>query len=523
MKTAVLPAAWAAVCLLAPTFARSQLSYACRQLDVPGATSTQTWQLNNSGQLAAGSSLGAYIYSDGVWSPLPQPPAASGYTQADLGALGINDLGVVTGPARRPGDTSGQGFFLVGSTYSFFSYLPDVWPFTEPRQIANNGVVTGWAYNADSSRGEAFVLNTASVPEYPPGFTEVVPTLADGTPSYRAIPGAMNSTGQFVGSADFAGRPRFGFLYDPDWMAHGAAQPVSLFQVAGRYTAARGLNDRGDIVGFTRPVGSPRDVGYLLANGGQQLITCPELDAGGGIYLESINETRVISGIVVDASGTNHGMIAYPDVVLPIATVDGRFVFDTDVLTATPIFLGASALPVGYRYTVGADNPLFASITLPIGIGDNIYTLIVDGHAFTISAGVKFDFTLNGYPQGVAVFEVLGIEPAAPTPSDPVPFITEVAFATSGRFTGTMTSMTISDEIADLLAVTTGVGPGKGFAAKVSAAMAAYTAGDLVTACSAISDLLAQVAAQSGKHVTASRAAALTAEATTIANAIGCP
>jgi hypothetical protein len=48
-------------------------------------------------------------------------------------------------------------------------------------------------------------------------------------------------------------------------------------------------------------------------------------------------------------------------------------------------------------------------------------------------------------------------------------------------------------------------------------------AGDVITACSAISDLLAQIAAQSGKHITPTQAEALAAEATAIANAIGCP
>jgi hypothetical protein len=81
--------------------APASATYTCKVLDVPGAIQTQVWQLNNAGRVAASSELGGYTYSGGVWLQLPPPPAASGYTQADLGAMGVNDAGVIAGFARN--------------------------------------------------------------------------------------------------------------------------------------------------------------------------------------------------------------------------------------------------------------------------------------------------------------------------------------------------------------------------------------------------------------------------------------
>lgn len=517
----VFAMAVAALLLTGP--ARSAASYTCQKLEVPGSSWTQIWQINGANQIAAGSSLGANVYDPAAtppWHALPAPPPDSGLVLEQLSALGINDAGVIAGAAGPDDGSWEEGFILAGSTYRFFRYQD--YSHAEPRAISESGIVTGQAW--DDTRAVGFVYNPDGAPGYAPGFTEFTPTLPDGTPAHQIIPGAMNAAGQFVGSANFSvgGKPiRYGFLYDPTWQAHGYQQLITLFQIDGRWTAARGLDDSGRMVGFTRDA-SGAVVGFLLTPAGHQLLTCPEIGASGGIYLESINRNGVISGIWNDAGGVSHGLVAYPDVVLPVASQDGAYVFDVAVAPDTPVFLDPPSA-VGYRYAAGAGDPPFASVTLPIGIGDGQYTVLAEGRAFLLQGGQRLDFGAAGLAPGVARFEVLGIAPGAQLdPADPTAFVTEVTFAGSGRFTGSMAPLTAADELAELAQAVEGVGPGRSLAAKALGAASAYAAGDLPLACADLSDLRAELRAQSGKRLPSTLVAALAAEARAASSGAGC-
>ena len=490
--------------------------YLCKQLDVPGSTFTQVWQINNVGQVAATSDVGGQIYSNGTWLLLPAPPTSSEFTLTDLQSLGINDSGQITGFA---GGASGgeQGFLLTGTTYDFFSYLPGTYNSTQPRALSNSGIVTGYTFGSTGAVGPAFVYNPsgAAASGYAPGFTEIVPELG-GEPSIFTIPGAMNNVGQLVGSGIFPSAERYAFVYDP-----AATPSFTLFRIDGRSTAARGINDNGQVVGFTTNTAGA-SVGFLFTSAGHQIITCPGAYAAGGLFPESINNDGVISGNAEDSASVFHGFVAYPNVVLPVTSVGGAFVFDVAVVPNTPVFLDP-APAVGYRYATGAGDPTFMSVRLPIGVGDNIYSVIVSGHAFTVPAGQLFNFTQNGFVGGVGAFEVVGIEPSANLdPADPQAFVTEVTFASAGHFTGTMTPMTIAGEIADLQANATGVGPGKSLAAKARAAAAYYSSGDVTETCAVLSAFIAEVGAQTGKTLPTTLATALIAEARAIRSAIGC-
>ncbi len=514
------PAAFVTALLLAASPGHVRADYVCQPLDVPGAAWTQVWQLNSTGAVAAGSDLGGRVYSGGGWLPLPPLPAGSGFASSEVAALGINDAGVTVGVAGP--DTSQQAFILSGSTYAFFSYRPDLYTGTEARAISNSGLVTGVAYNQDGGTG--FVYNPSAAPRFAAGYTEIVPTLPDGTVAWRTIPNGINSAGQFVGSADFNPGGRYGFLYDPDWRAQGASKPLTLFQLDGAYTAPRGIDNAGRIVGFTR-AGGGGIVGFLLTAQGHQLITCPGLDAANGLYLESINDSGVISGMRTDAAGVNHGLLIFPDVTLPVTSVDGAFVFDAAVSPSTPVFLDPEPA-VGYQYAIGEGNPLFTSVTLPIGVGDDVYTVLAQGRAFHLAGGQRLDFTQSGFPSGLASFAVMGIEKSAGVDAnDPNAFVTEVTFGAggNGRFTGTMTALTPASELADLAAAATAVGPGQSLVTKLRRAQTALAAGDVTGTCAALGTFVAEVSAQAGKHVGAMLADALVAEAHEIEGAVGCP
>ena len=61
----------------------------------------------------------------------------------------------------------------------------------------------------------------------------------------------------------------------------------------------------------------------------------------------SINN-NVISGIGEDLAGVYHGFQAFPNVVLPVTSSGGAFVFDVAVAPNTPVFLDSDPA-VGYR------------------------------------------------------------------------------------------------------------------------------------------------------------------------------
>ncbi len=101
-------------------------------------------------------------------------------------------------------------------------------------------------------------------------------------------------------------------------------------------------------------------------------------------------------------------------------------------------------IAIGYIYKFGANNPDFASVTLPtLPDQKNPYEIAWDDGLDTVfvSGGKTFDFTGGG----VSEFDVTGIDVAnALSPTDPTAFVTALTFEGTGNFTGTMTPMTVN-------------------------------------------------------------------------------
>lgn len=295
-----------AIALAILTPGRALADYTCELLDVPGAAWTQVFQINAAGQVAAGSSLGAWVYTGAGWQQV-LPPDGSGIDPADVGALGINDYGVVVGGVGPEDGSSAQGFIASSGTFRLFS-TPFPSPITSPRSVGNNGVVVGTV--GDLPVG--FIYNPLPDPAYPPGFTLLAPALPDGTAANQLLLSGMNGLGQFVGSVRFPGQPRFAFLYDPGWRDHGRSEVMTLFRFGDLHSAARGINDFGRIVGFV--LGDDGGFqGILRTNLRDRPLTCPGLPGVFSLSPQSINNRGVVSGVWDDSSTTQHGFIAYPD------------------------------------------------------------------------------------------------------------------------------------------------------------------------------------------------------------------
>jgi hypothetical protein len=135
-----------------------------------------------------------------------------------------------------------------------------------------------------------------------------------------------------------------------------------------------------------------------------------------------------------------------PNVFLPIVIPEiGVYTFNTQVDPGQLIFIDP-VVAIGYEYAIGAGDPTFASVTLPSGIGNNVYDLyLFNGYKYIfktrINGGVAYKFGRRGVDR----FLILGIEKeAALDPNNPTAFITGLTFTGSGRFTGSMTPITES-------------------------------------------------------------------------------
>jgi hypothetical protein len=140
-------------------------------------------------------------------------------------------------------------------------------------------------------------------------------------------------------------------------------------------------------------------------------------------------------------------------VFLPSVGPNGVFKFDVAVKAGEKIKIDP-VVAIGYDYQIGAGDPLFASVELP-DVGDGLYELwLWDGSAYrfesALAAGQEFRFAGAGADR----FRVLGIEAGAGlNPADVAAFVTTISFAGDGRFTGTMTPITIAIPLPGTLAL----------------------------------------------------------------------
>ena len=395
----------------------AQAVYSITLVDYPGSVYTDVRGINNSGRIAGYASLDGvnsfgFTYLGGVFTAFPAlPGGVSTY------AHGINDAGAVAGGTSGEA-TGGRGLVLNGGAFTFFQ--KPGWLNTNVRFISNSGLVVGYA--DDGSIGPAgFIYNPATS-------TFVDVTVAG---SNLTIPQGMNTAGQLVGSAHVPGTGTEGFIRQP-----GGA--MSFFQLDGHATRARGINDLGVMTGNLNDLAGTFHA-WVGTSLGYELIDVPGATGTAG---QAINNAGQVSGLYFDGLGNSHGFIATPAILPTGTTSGGAFTFGVDVVPNVPIFIDP-AVAVAYDYKLGKKDPAFASVRLPIGVGDSNYMLVVEGKSFAIGGGTLFDFRANGFRKGVKKFRVACIEPSANLdPANPLAFVTELTFTDAGRFTGTQKPLT---------------------------------------------------------------------------------
>jgi hypothetical protein len=157
-----------------------------------------------------------------------------------------------------------------------------------------------------------------------------------------------------------------------------------------------------------------------------------------------LNEAgQVVGSWYSPGDPVTHGFVASPALDPVAPSQAGVFTFSTPVFADVPIFIDP-LVAVGYEYAVGAGNPNFKTVSLPVGIGDGRYSITVGGSSFEIGANEIFDFTAHGFQGGVGAFTVTGIEPQALLdPGDASAFVTRLTFVGDGVFTGTQRALTL--------------------------------------------------------------------------------
>ena len=123
---------------------------------------------------------------------------------------------------------------------------------------------------------------------------------------------------------------------------------------------------------------------------------------------------------------------------------------------------------IGYEFDIGAGDPLFRTVVLPVGIGDGKYDIYLLNHgSWVLFAANVLGGEVVSFGDGVSAFEVLGIEPSANIdPSNPTAFVTALTFASDGTFNGRMIPLvTQVPEPAAWMLLLAGVGI-VGFAAR---------------------------------------------------------
>ena len=136
-----------------------------------------------------------------------------------------------------------------------------------------------------------------------------------------------------------------------------------------------------------------------------------------------------------------------PPVNLPVVLINGAYQFNMTVQAGQTYYIDPD-VAIGYDYAIGAGDPLFQSVNLPVGIGDGIYdiygydllnnlVLLADDWR----GGSVFNFGVGGVDR----FRVTDIETSAGLdPKNTTAFITGLTFTGNGTFTGTQTPIVVN-------------------------------------------------------------------------------
>jgi len=292
-----------ALCLVLAAASYAQ-TYTYTTIDVPGATNTFAYGINNAGQIVGSYSYGpkdqyghqaqnAFVLSGGNFSTFSYP--GSYYTVA----WGINNPGQIVGTCEveyygtfgECQDFYGvaEGWIKTGNSYVTVSYPGAISNATSANGINDGGQVVG-QYEAPGGPVYGYLLSGGS-------YTQVNPFGSAGSGAF-----GINTAGHIAGVYCQGNCALVGFLQ--------SGGNVTTIAVPGASTTyAIGINNSDDVVGqYTTPSGPYQ--GFVWHAGNFVYLSDP-LGAEGTQAI-GINDAGQIVGFYIDGSGIYHGFVAAP-------------------------------------------------------------------------------------------------------------------------------------------------------------------------------------------------------------------
>lgn len=400
--------------------APARADYVFSGFAVPGVLQNSIADIGNQGQLVGwawdGTDQYGYLYDAGQLTRIDGPAGSI----ATL-AIGVSDTNVVIGSWIDASNTWRSFVWADGSLLLTDLAIPGATS-VYLRGISRDAHYLSGFYSTASSDGTGFIYDLTS--------HQLVAHIEHG--SDMIIAHGINSQGQVAGSYQGSGGSS-GFVYDL------ATQTRTDFSFAGVSARPRVINDQGQLAGFLFEGG--RTKAWIGDTTSYQVLAEHPTSA---TYVTGINELGQVVGYFSDMTTGDFSYFVGTPVALPAAVGPDPHVhsFSVAVTADVPVFIDP-LVAVGYAYAVGAGDPLFKTVSLPVGVGDNQFEIVVDGQRFAVSGHEVFDFTAHGFAGGVSTFTVEGIEPQAMLdPTNGQAFATRLTFASSGMFTGTQTALT---------------------------------------------------------------------------------
>lgn len=275
--------------------------------------------------------------------------------------------------------------------------------------------------------------------------TATTPSLSNVAPMERALGTAIRQSGT---------SPTFSWVL-PN-LVNGASVDAVTVQVRDVLDVRNGIST----IIYRKPLAAgattfsviPGEAAFLLGTSltaGRQyalevLLQDTRNNSANGAFPNVLSQSRAFLHFSID--NTSSALQYLP--MLDLSSGSPVFKFEgVPVLAGQTVFIDPE-VAVGYDYQVGANDPNFSSVTLPDGIGDDLFTLWMWDGAQWLSSGVELrggqEFVF-GPANGVDRFRITGIE--AQIGLDPYAagsFTTGVSFVADGSFNGTMTPLVMT-------------------------------------------------------------------------------
>lgn len=325
--------------------------------------------------------------------PIPSTAQAPSYVVTDLGTLG--GLESKAFDANNSARVVGESTTAAGLDFK----RPFAWGSGTLTDLTNFGGNTGSAYSLNCIGRAVGSAETATGQVHPFIWSDIVGktdlgTLAGGS---FAIALDINNANQVVGQSEIGGP---GVLQDRAFVWDNTNGMRAIVTLGGSSNAARAINDRGQIVGFSS-TSSGETHAFLLSKG--TLINIPTLGGRIGVANEINNLGQVVGYSTLTFGVLNppfHAFLRLPGAnPLDLGTLGGNFSIAFDINDATEIVGTSEVTPGVFHAFIHTQSAGMVDLnSLTIGSG---WTLTeargINGRGQIVGFGVNPSGLVHGF------------------------------------------------------------------------------------------------------------------------------